>query len=67
MYVYFISYMWTTSQQTGHGCLESKQKKKITSIEPIKEIGHWLNKHEKDNYGNPVSAVVLNYILLREE
>ncbi len=66
MYRYFISYKWDSPNQTGFGNCEIVRSNQIKSIQDIQEIARDLEER-KDNYGEKISTVVLNFILFGKE
>lgn len=54
---YFVSYYFTSKNQTGHGNLEMTGSKYLLYYD-IKDWTNYLNSEIKDHYGNKCKCVV---------
>jgi hypothetical protein len=64
-YVYFVSYAYFSTKQSGFGAIEMLLTNKIKKYSDIKLIVEFLNKEIRDGDGNNCDCVVQNYIRLK--
>lgn len=68
-YYYFFNYSFQTNSGTGEGMCElTYSRKKITTMEIIREAAEYIKKSNNETSDQKWSSVVIrNFILLREE
>ena len=62
---YFVSYAFFSKRQNGFGNVQIKLPCEIGCMSDIVEINNYLSNNVKDEHGEKVNAVVLNYIKLK--